>query len=317
MFTFENYTFKCNQKKEGILLKKGLSPIFLAVVMVFAMVGSMFSGISNVFAAESTEQNLKVMTFNLRYENNNDPSPHTWAERVPTIKKLIRMENPDIFGTQEVLYGQLQDLEEVLPGYAWIGLGREGGNRGEYTAIFYDEKRFTPVEYDHFWLSDTPDVIGSKTWGNNIPRMVTWAKFVDNQTDKQFYFVNTHFDHQSAEAREKSAELILDRIKEFNPELPIVLTGDFNTRPGTLPHQTLTSDEAFDDLWETAESRINEGIGTFNGFRDPTGGGADNRIDWILTKGNVTANTIEINNYQKNGQFPSDHYPVIAEITIK
>lgn len=298
------------------MLRK-LSNSFLLTAVVLMMV---FSAVANVLAAEqsgqASETNLKVMTFNLRYENNSDPSPHTWAERVPTIKKLIRMEQPDIIGTQEVLYGQLQDLEEALPGYAWIGLGREGGNRGEYSAIFYNETRFTPLEYDHFWLSDTPEVIGSKTWGNNIPRMVTWAKFVDHQSNQQFYAVNTHFDHQSAEAREKSAALIVEKMKDFDHELPIILTGDFNTSPDSLPHQTLTSDGAFVDLWDSAETRVNEELGTFNGFHDPTGGGPDRRIDWILAKGNVSTETIEINNYQKNGQFPSDHYPVIADITI-
>ncbi|PZE20983.1 endonuclease/exonuclease/phosphatase family protein [Paenibacillus xerothermodurans] len=301
-------------------MEKVLKRPFLVVIGALVLLSGLFPGASTGFAAENKDQSTVVdvtaMTFNLRYENSSDPSPHTWDERVPTIKKMINMKNPDIIGTQEVLYTQLQDLENTLPEYNWIGLGREGGNRGEYSASFYKEKDYTVLEYDHFWLSDTPQVIGSKTWGNNIPRMVTWAKFLDKKSNQQFYFVNTHFDHQSANAREKSAELMLQVTKEFDPELPVILTGDFNTAPDTLPHQILTNDGAFDDLWGTAETRINEHLGTFNGFHDATGGGPDRRIDWILGKGNLTTNEIEIVNYQKNGQFPSDHFPVIADITL-
>lgn len=300
-------------------MKKVLNPVLLLAIVTL-LVFSTFSATSNAFASEKsgkvTEVDLKVMTYNLRYLNTNDPSPHTWAERVPAIKKLIRKEQPDIFGTQEVLYQQLKDLETNLKNYNWVGLGREGGSKGEYSAIFYNEKQFSPIEYDHFWLSDTPDVIGSKSWGNNIPRMVTWAKFLDKKSKQSFYVVNTHFDHQSATAREKSAELIIEKIKEFDAELPIVLTGDFNTSPDSVPHQTLTSEEAFVDLFNTAEVRINENLGTFNGFNDVTGGGPDRRIDWVLAKGNVFTHKIEILNDYKNGQFPSDHYPVMADVTF-
>jgi endonuclease/exonuclease/phosphatase family metal-dependent hydrolase len=300
-------------------LKKGLKPILFAA-MVLAMVSSLFSGMQSVSAEEKSKQasevDLRVMTYNLRYLNSTDPSPHTWAERVPTIKKLIQKEQPDIIGTQEAVYQQIQDLKDQLPEYNWIGLGREGGSKGEYSAIFYNENKYTPLEYDHYWLSDTPNVIGSKSWGNQIPRMVTWAKFLDKRSNQQFYVVNTHFDHQSPEAREKSAALILEKTKAFNPDLPVILTGDFNAGPTSLPHQTLTKDGEFSDLWDTAQTRVNEDLGTFNGFNDPTGQGPERRIDWILAKGNILAKTIEIVNYQKNGQFPSDHYPVMTDLTM-
>ncbi|MBS4192628.1 endonuclease/exonuclease/phosphatase family protein [Bacillus sp. FJAT-49705] len=285
------------------------------------LIGNLFPGSSEAFASthqeQASEMDLKVMTYNLRYKNNSDASPHTWDERRPTISQLIHNEKPDIFGTQEALYEQIKELDEDLPKYDWIGEGREGGSKGEFMAVFYDKNRFSPIEYDHFWLSDTPDVIGSTSWGNTIPRMVTWVKFQDKKTGQQFYFINTHFDHRSQEAREKSAALIVEKIKEFNPELPILLTGDFNANPDTKPYQILTAEGAFADLWMTAETRINEDLGTFNGFNNPSGGGPNNRIDWILSKGNVTAKTIEIVNYQKNGQFPSDHYPVMADVTLQ
>ncbi|MCJ8007188.1 endonuclease/exonuclease/phosphatase family protein [Lederbergia wuyishanensis] len=296
-------------------MKKVLKALLSVVAGLLVILSGLFPGSSTGFAATNKDQltsvDVNAMTFNLRHKNNNDSSPHTWNERIPTIKKLINMENPDVIGAQEVLYTQLKDLKNILPHYNWIG-----GNRGEYSAIFYKEKDYSVLEYDSLWLSDTPEVIGSKTWGNHIPRMVIWAKFLDKKTKKPFYFVNTHFDHRSANAREKSSELILKVTKEFDPKLPVILTGDFNAGPDSAPHQILTSDREFDDLWETAETRINDDLGTFNGFEDPTGEGPDKRIDWILGKGNLTAKKIKIVNYQKNGQFPSDHFPVVADISL-
>ncbi|MBD8006170.1 endonuclease/exonuclease/phosphatase family protein [Bacillus sp. Sa1BUA2] len=296
-------------------MKKVLKTLMLAVAGLLIMLSGLFPVTLTGVAAENKKQwmsvNVKAMTFNVRNKHSNDPSPHTWEERLPAIKRLINKKEPDIIGTQEVSKAQLQDLKNHLPHYKWIG-----GNGGEHSAISYKEQNYRILEHDRFWLSDTPDVVGSKTWGNKVPRMVTWVKFLDKQSNKQFYFVNTHFDHQSANAREKSAHFILKVTKKLDPDLPVILTGDFNAKPGSLPHNILTSDGEFDDLWETAENRINEDLGTFNGFDDPFGGGPDKRIDWILGKGNLITNEIEIVNDQRNGQFPSDHFPVLTDITL-
>lgn len=300
-------------------MKKLFKPLLL-LSFTLILGTSALNGGSEVSALKKGNQasdlDLQVMTFNLRYLNDHDPSPHTWAERRPTIQRLINMEKPDIFGTQEALYQQVADVDEDLPTYDWIGLGREGGSKGELMAIFYNEKRYTPLEYDHYWLSDTPDIVGSKSWGNTIPRMVTWVKFQDEKTQKSFYFVNTHFDHRSEEARQKSVDLIIEKMSEFDQSLPVLLTGDFNASPNSVPYKKFTNTGPFVDLWESTENRVNEDLGTFNGFDDPTGGGPDRRIDWIFSKGNVTTEKIKILDYQNNGQYPSDHYPVIAGVTL-
>ncbi|UOQ85765.1 endonuclease/exonuclease/phosphatase family protein [Gracilibacillus salinarum] len=300
-------------------MKKVFYSIFLCG-LITVLVSNGFLGTSKLTASEksakSSEVQLNVMTYNLRYLNDSDPSPHTWEERLPAIKKLIQKNHPDIIGTQEAVYQQITDLENTLNHYSWIGLGREGGSKGEYSAIFYNEHRYTPLEYDHFWLSDTPNVIGSTSWGNSIPRMATWAKFLDHASNQSFNVVNTHFDHQSANAREKSAALINEKIKEFDPDLPVLLTGDFNASPDSIPYETLTSEGPFDDLLKTANVTINENLGTFNGFDDKTGGGPDSRIDWVLGKGNIFTHKTRIINDYKNGQFPSDHYPVTSNLTI-
>lgn len=312
--------FHCTKFAGGDLkLRKLLKNVVLSSVL-FLLIGSLLSSPFEAFASnesgQASETNLRVMTFNLRYLNTSDASPHTWEERRPTVRQVIRKEQPDIFGTQEAVYQQIKDVDSDLSNYEWVGLGREGGSKGEFMAIFYNENRFSPLEHDHYWLSDTPDVVGSTSWGNTIPRMVTWVKFFDTKTNEQFYFVNTHFDHISEEARKKSARLISQKIKEFDPGLPVLLTGDFNASPDSEPYEILTNEGPFLDTWTVADSRINENLGTFNGFRDPTGGGPNKRIDWILSSGNVTTDTSEIVNFQKNGQYPSDHYPVISDIIL-
>ncbi len=288
---------------------------FFVLSSLFVILGSLFFSPVNALAAEKNAK-INVMTFNLRYLNDSDASPHTWEERRSTVRQVIRKEQADIIGTQEAVYQQVKDVANDLPNYKWIGQGREGGNEGEFMSIFYNENRFTPLEYDHFWLSDTPDVVGSISWGNTIPRMVTWVKFLDTKSNEEFYFVNTHFDHMSEKAREKSAELISERVKEFDQDLPILLTGDFNAGPDSVPHDILLNEGGFVDTFTAAGKTINKELGTFNGYDDPTGGGADNRIDWILSKGNVTIDTSEIVNYRKNGQYPSDHFPVLSEVTF-
>ncbi|WP_156289327.1 endonuclease/exonuclease/phosphatase family protein [Oceanobacillus salinisoli] len=295
------------------LLKKAMMLLSLVLLTAPSLAGPVEASAKN---RQVEGLDLNVMTFNLRYLNSFDESPHSWEERRPTVRQVIRTNQPDIFGTQEAVYQQVKDMDADLPNYDWIGLGREGGDQGEFMAIYYNQNQFTPMEYDHFWLSDTPEVIGSTSWGNTIPRMVTWVKFLDNNSGKEFYFVNTHFDHMSAESREKSAELVSEKVKEFDPDLPVILTGDFNTSPGSKPYEILIKEGNFVDTWVAADTRINEDLGTFNGFNNPSGGGADNRIDWILSKGNVTTTQSEIINYQKNGQFPSDHYPVMSEIIL-
>lgn len=283
--------------------------VFLAMAFTLIMPGTAMA--AGKGESKGKDNPIKVMSYNLRYASNS--GENSWDVRRPVMAQLLNKEKPDIMGIQEGLYHQLKDLHADMPQYDWIGIGRQGGSKDEYTAVFYNKNKFEPLEYDYFWLSDTPNVIGSKTWGNDITRMVTWVKFEDRKTKQQFYFMNTHFDHISVPAREKSAELILEKVKELDPQLPVILAGDFNTAPGTKPYQTLIS-EGFADTMVAAENRINENLGTFNGFHDPSGG---NRIDWIMIKGNISVKETEINNFSKNGQYPSDHFPVISTLIIE
>ena len=258
------------------------------------------------------QETIRVMTYNVRYAS--AQGPNNWPERRPIMKECLQTADADIIGTQEGLYEQLKDIEKDLPQYRWIGLGRDGGSRGEFMAIYYKHDRFEPLEYDHFWLSDTPNVIASTTWGHSNRRMVTWVRFKDVRTERQFYFVNTHFDHQNQTAREKSAQLLLERVKQLKADLPVIVLGDFNARAGANKTYDILLGEAYlHDTWHTAAERLGEVVATFNGFRQMRR--TDDRIDWILARGVKTLWT-KIDTCAKEGQFPSDHFPVIAEIAL-
>lgn len=253
----------------------------------------------------------RVMTYNLRYAS--DTPPNSWPERRPLVKNVISQAAPDIIGTQEGVYRQLQDLAADLPDYHWIGLGREGGSRGEFMAIFYRHARFVPVAFDHFWLSDTPEVIGSITWGHTVRRMLTWVRLRDKVTGREFLVWNTHLDHQVEEARRKGAALIRDRLAKSDPGVPLVLTGDFNCpAAGCVAYETLTREAGLADTWLLAKRRENDGFNTFNGFKAAGKDGI--RIDWILARGPVAVSRAAILTDSENGRFPSDHFPVVADV---
>ena len=256
---------------------------------------------------------LCVMTFNLRYAS--PKPPNSWPERRPVMRNCIRRTAPDLIGTQEGLYEQLKDLAAELREYAWIGLGREGGSRGEFMAVFYLRDRFEPIGFDHFWLSDTPDVVGSSTWGNTNRRMVTWVRFRELRSGMEFYFWNTHLDNAVELARQKGAALIVERAGRLKTDLPIVLTGDFNATAGdSRPYEILVKEGGFADTWLSASERLNEKFNTFHGYKTPVQEAS--RIDWILARGAVTASKTEIATCSEKGQYPSDHFPVVAWLTL-
>lgn len=255
---------------------------------------------------------LRVMTYNLRYAS--DKPPNSWPQRRPAAKAMLENAAPDLIGTQEGLYPQLKDLAADVPAYDWLGLGRAGGSRDEFMAVFYRRARFEPLEYDHYWLSDTPDVIGSRSWGNTVRRMVTWVKFRDRPSGAEFYFINTHFDHQVQASREKSAELVLTSVNALNTSLPVLLVGDFNAAAlDNRCYDLLVGQHGFRDAWSTAAVR-GPLVGTFHDFRGPLADGS--RIDWILHRGEVTVERAEIVTFSLAGQFPSDHFPVTADLSF-
>jgi endonuclease/exonuclease/phosphatase family metal-dependent hydrolase len=268
-------------------------------------------------AGPAAAGDLDVMTFNLRWADIR--TPNSWAQRRPAMRDLLTTERPHLIGTQEGLADQLRDIEADLgPRYDYVGVGRNGGTlaeHDEYMAIFYDNTRLSVQAYQHFWLSDTPEVAGSNTWGGGWIRMVTWVRFLDRVTGERFYAVNTHLDNVSESARNRSAALIRDRLAALEPALPIVLTGDFNTpaQPGGYVYDMFVRQAGYVDAW-TAARRRGEVYATFHGYQPPAAGGP--RIDWVLTTPGVTVLAAAINTYRREGQFPSDHLPVQARLRL-
>jgi endonuclease/exonuclease/phosphatase family metal-dependent hydrolase len=266
-------------------------------------------------AGAATLGDLDVMTFNLRYAD--ATGPNSWTVRRPVMRDLLLAEHPDLIGTQEGLTGQLADIESDLGSqYAFIGTGREGGTLGEYAAIFYDTTRLAPQEHQDFWLSDTPEVPGSNTWGGGSIRMVTWVRFLDHTTGGQFYAVNTHLDNASALARLRAAELIQNRLAALDPTLPVVITGDFNDEANTSNpvYDLLVRRASYVDSWTAAANR-GALYGTFHDYWPLVTNGP--RIDWILTTPGVSVSAAAINTYcSLSGQYPSDHLPVQARLHL-
>ncbi|MFF3707118.1 endonuclease/exonuclease/phosphatase family protein [Streptomyces phaeochromogenes] len=261
----------------------------------------------------SRSRRLEVMSFNLRYASTAEPN--SWAVRRPVMRELLRQEQPHVMGVQEGLYQQVRDIEADLgPHYDWIGTGRAGGSRDEFMAVYYDTRRLAPVEYDHFWLSDTPNVIGSNTWGGGSIRMVTWVRFRDlGDGERQFYFLNTHLDNASQNARARAASLIAARIAGLDRTLPLLVTGDFNIAAHKNPVYDTMLAAGLTDTWDTAAERSTL-YATFHGYRPLVPDG--DRIDWILATPGVTSHRASINIFSVGGQFPSDHLPVQASLTL-
>lgn len=253
---------------------------------------------------------LTVMSYNIK--NIFSPPPNDWPTRLPKVAQIIEKHNPAIVGMQEALYPQVKDLLTALPAYDWIGLGRLGDSRDEFMAVFYQTARLEPLEFGHFWLSDTPRLMGSATWGHDNRRMVTWVLFREKAEGRIFYLLNTHFDHRAVEARAKSAGLLRDAMAALPGEVPIILMGDFNAlAENSDPYTTLTEGAGLRDSWLTAAKRTGEGLNTFNGFRyDAHDGGR--RIDWILYRGPLKATEAIIDNHSEGELYPSDHFPVVA-----
>lgn len=290
------------------------SHVRAALVLVAAVLG-MLAVNSGLQAQPADGLALRVATFNLRFAS--DKKPNSWAERRPVVRACIEEMAPDVMGTQEGVYPQLKDIAADLPDYEWIGLGRDGGSRGEFMAIFYRKARFEVLELDHFWLSDTPNVIASTNWGNTNRRMTTWVRFRERASGREFHVFNTHLDHALRSAREKGALLIRQRVQEVaTNHLPVLLLGDFNAEPGREKTYDLFLEGGFfADTWRTAKTRRNDDLDTFHNFRGAKKGTF--RIDWILTRGPWECDANEVVVFSRENQFPSDHHPVVARLRLR
>jgi endonuclease/exonuclease/phosphatase family metal-dependent hydrolase len=233
---------------------------------------------------------------------------------------MIRSHGAHSAGLQEAQRHQVDDLAERLPGYAWFGVGRDDGNdAGEFVAIFYRKDRLELLDQNTFWLSETPGLAGSRSWESSCPRTVTWGEFRDRGTEKRFFHFNTHFDNHSEEARRLSAKLLLRKIDEIAGDSPVIVTGDLNCGEADPPYKILTTgdekpENALADAIKVSIDGHHGPSGTFSAFGKQ--GTPGHRIDFILVGNGVSVLQHGILAETFDGRFPSDHFPVLAEVSL-
>ncbi len=263
-------------------------------------------------------QPLHVMTFNIRLDTPND-SLNAWPYRKDMLASQILFHDIHILGVQEALHRQMKDLEARLPRYRYTGRGRDDGEtKGEYSAIFFDTARLKLLKSETFWLSLTPDVPGSKSWDAAITRVVTWGKFRDRKTKKEFFVFNTHFDHLGKEARRESAKLLLKKVSDIAGNMPVILMGDFNARPADEPIRILMDTSShfhFSNAKILSREPHYGPHGTFNGFRNKEVD--DQPIDYIMLRGKWKVLKHATLSQTWQGRFASDHFAVMAILAGK
>ena len=289
---------------------------------IFAGVFLLSTGLTTKTQAEDRNPPIKVMSFNIRYGAAND-GENSWKHRDYLVLETIQNFGPDLIGYQEALKFQVDFLKQNLKGYGFHGIGRDKGTEeGEYVPVMWRTDRFELVDSGHFWLSETPEVPGSVSWDSSLTRMLSWVVLRDKQAvgwRKELVFANTHFDHRGRQARLESAKLIRQRAEQIMDEMPIILTGDFNTTEELAPYAALCKAEGFDgkplvDAYRVIHPEASDSersFGAWVGRRD------GKRIDWILHTDDFVTLNAAINYTQDNGRYPSDHYPVEAIVRLK
>lgn len=282
-------------------------------------------------------QQLMVGSYNIRYKNWNDSvQGNVWNKRYQVICDQLNFMAPEVFGAQEVLYGQLQDMKEALDGYDYIGIGRDDGERaGEHEAIFYKTDKIKLLDHGDFWLSETPEKPGLG-WDAVCVRICTWGKF--SMDEAIFYYFNLHMDHVGVIARREAAKLVVARIREIAQGAPVILTGDFNVDQTNEIYTIFTESGLLKDSYDAARIRFAEN-GTFNAFK--TEYYTTSRIDHVFVSPEIqvesygvftnsywtpdeTIDTLKAFDAPQEISFdkyirrnPSDHYPVFVKVRIE
>jgi len=263
----------------------------------------------------SYSQTYSVMTYNIRLDTQTD-GVNAWPNRKAKLIALIAKNNPDILGLQEVLHHQMQDLQSGLLEYAFVGVGRDDGKeKGEYSAIFYKKEKFDVVKQNTLWLSETPDVPGSKSWDAAITRVATYAQLKDKTSGQTFLVLNTHFDHIGKQARLNSAIFIkgfMDGYLHSNKKMPVIITGDFNSEPTEPPYQNMI-DEIGMKFYDTRPA--DSTTGTFCGFT--VNAMTCKTIDYIFHSSGWKTESYQVLADHDGTYYPSDHLPVFVRVSLK
>ena len=286
--------------------------LFLSLHLLFL---STFTGCSSLLASDQDSSDLRVMYFNIRNSHARD-----WEARKGLVYEVIRDYAPDVLGLQEANSFHLKELSNEFPEYGQVGEGSMGGSKGQHSAILFLEERFKLIDSGSFWLSKTPTQ-PSKSWRSAHHRICTWAELLVRETDRTLYIYNTHMDDGSREARENGARMIMEHIQGEVQTTPFVFMGDFNA-----PEDS----EVLKIIKGNSEARQNlriqmvdsfrvlypdrENVGTYNGF---TGQSDGPKIDYIMVRPSMKVIEASILQTNREGRYPSDHFPVTALIRIQ
>ena len=260
---------------------------------------------------------FRAMTFNIRFDYKDD-GPNRWHRRVELVAETIRESKASVVMLQEDMGDQIDDLQPHLPGFAFVGRGRNANGRSERCSVGFDTRLWKLVKNGDFWLSDSPDEPGSNTWGTRYPHKVTWALLRAPKARNPVLFLSTHFEDKTdkGRVREKSAQVIRDFLKREALKMPVVLGGDFNSGPDDPPHALLVNETAQPrllDAWSQLKP-ASEWAGTVHFFK---GKGFRRRIDWILHSRQVASLGVEIFKHERDGRWPSDHFPLYADLAVR
>lgn len=266
----------------------------------------------SAYFVSGQDDSFRVMTFNVRYDNPSD-GKNAWDIRKALVIRSLNELSPEIVGMQEVLERQASFLDENLPAYAYVGVGRDDGRKaGEYSPVFYKKDRFEMVDWGTFWLSETPYDTGSVGWDAALPRICTWANLKDLHTGQEVFFLNTHFDHVGEKARAESARLIVDFIQLRSEDARVILTGDFNCTPYDIPYHILAGEgSGLADACAHPEFTEPCAEATFNGFGHYSQPG---RIDMILFRGIDEIFDYQVIKARQGEMYVSDHWPVMVTL---
>lgn len=255
---------------------------------------------------------LKAMTFNIRLATGDD-GENVWSKRSDLALGVIRDEKPDVFGVQEAQPIQIEELNAALPEYTNVGVGRRADGSDEFSAIYFRRDRFHLGDAGTFWLSDEPTVPGSRSWGNNLPRIATWVRLLDQTDNRRIVVLNTHWDHESQPARLNSAKLICKQLKELSGDQePVIVMGDFNAQPNNPAMVALVEEGGLRDTLSVAHPE-EKNIGTFHGFGRIEKGP---KIDAVLVSPQWKVKDAAILRTHDGNRYPSDHYPVTATLEL-
>jgi len=272
---------------------------------------------------------VKVMSFNVRYSRGGPQEPATendWNDpkfpRRDRAFQVIRDNDPDLLGVQEARDLQIDHLREALPNYEFYGVGRDDGKTvGEFSGIFFRKVRFALKDAGSFWLSETPEKPGTSFYKapKAVPRIASWVRLADNQSGREFVFLNMHWDNSDKTARVKSAALTRSRLADIAKDLPLIVSGDLNTSEDGREYTVLIglgdpSGRELVDSYRIVFPRRMADESTFNHWHGATEG---SRIDFILATRDFMPISAKIIRTAYDGRWPSDHYPISATLRIE